>query len=194
MTLSTRDGGERRWCAWVALALAPAAVAAILTGCGVTTGSNSRGSEFFKELSVTGDMHTGGQLTLDLRYSQVYPVSLNVVCEVLDPMKPTPTPSPSPTKLPNNLPTPTPTPVPIPRPLATPEQRVAEILSESVAPNDAAPTVVKEKDPFDQVTPVVASITRVFTAPDKPGRYIVRCLTPADSNNQIRKTVVIAGG
>ena len=185
---------ERRWRTGVAGALATAGVAALLAGCGVTTGSSARASEFFRGLSVTGDMNAGGQLTLDLRYSQVYPVSLTVVCDVLDPTRPAPTPTPSPTKVPDNVPTPTPTPVPVPRSEAAPSQRVVEILSEVVAPNEAAPTAVKEKDPFDQVTPVLATITRVFKAPDKPGRYVVRCLTPADHNNQIRKTIVIAGG
>jgi hypothetical protein len=190
-----RGTSERRWHVSPIGALLISVTAGILVGCGVTFGSGGRGSEFFQQLSVTGDFATGGQLTLAVQYSQAYPVSLNVVCDLLDPDKPTPTKTVEPTR-PNiaRLPTSTPTPPAIPGPATTPVKRVLQILDETIAPNAAAPTVTNEKEPFQQVTPVVSTLTRAFQAPEQAGTYVVRCMTPADDNNQIRKTIVIRGG
>jgi hypothetical protein len=193
----TRGGSttERRWRMSPLGALLLSVAAGVLVGCGVTFGSSGRGSEFFQRLDVSGDFSPGGELTLAVEYSQAYPVSLNIVCDLLDPDKPTPTKTPVPTR-PNIaiLPTSTPTPAVIPAPVMTPIKRVLVILDETIAPNAAAPTVTSDKNPFDQVTPVVSTLMRAFQAPEQVGRYTVRCMTPADDNNQIRKSIVIRGG
>lgn len=172
-----------------------AAVAALLVACGVTLSSGATKSEFFKRLTVTGDFTAGAELTLEVNYAQSYPVSLNVVCDLLEPGRPTPTPIPQPTPEDGSsrAPTPTPTPVRIPKPQTTPTSRVLQILDQTVAPNGNVPTVTRG-GPLDDVTPVTASLTGTFHAPERPGRYIARCFTPADDNNQIRKTIHIQPG
>jgi hypothetical protein len=168
------------------------AAAALLVGCGVTLSSGATTSEFFKRLKVTGDFTAGAELTLEVDYAQSYPVSLDVVCDLLGPGRPTPTPIPQPTPEGGSagVPTATPTPVQIPKPQTTPTNRVITILDQTVAPNGSVPTVTQGA-PFDEVTPVTDSLTGTFHAPEQPGRYIARCFTPADDNNQIRKTLDI---
>jgi hypothetical protein len=168
------------------------AAAALLVACGVTLSSGGAKSEFFKRLTVTGDFTAGAELTLEVNYAQSYPVSLDVVCDLLEPGRPTPTPIPQPTPEGGSprARTPTPTPVRIPKPPTTPTSRVLEILDQSVTFNGSLPTVI-QGGPFDQVTPVTGSLTGTFHAPEQPGRYTAHCFTPADDNNQIRKTISI---
>jgi hypothetical protein len=168
------------------------AAAALLAACGVTLSSGATKSEFFKRLTVTGDFTAGAELTLEVNYAQSYPVSLDVVCDLLEPGRPTPTPIPQPTPEGGlaGAPTPTPTPVQIPKPQTTPTNRVLKILDQTVAPNGNVPTITQGA-PFDEVTPVTDSLTGTFHAPEQPGRYIARCFTPADDNNEIRKTLQI---
>ena len=161
--------------------------AALLVACGVTLGSGAPKSELFQRLTVTGDFASGAELTLTVDYSQVYPAAFGVVCDLLQPGRPTPTPRPAPT-LPPGL-EPTPTPVRIPKPETIPANRVLLILNRPIDGNAAVATVSKDR-PFDDVTPVLGSLTGTFTAPE-PGRYIAHCYTPADDNNQIRKTIRI---
>ena len=170
-------------------ALFVCATASVLIACGVTLGSGSEGSEFFDNLNVTGDFHPGGRLTLDVTYSQTYPIGLNVICDLLQPGKPTPTSPPSPTLQPG--PTPSPTPAQIPRPATTPVTRIAVILDTTVEPNENAPTVTIADKPFDSVTPIAGRLTRDFQAPDQPGSYTFRCITPKDENNKVQKMINI---
>jgi len=67
--------------------------------------------------------------------------------------------------------------------------RVLEILNRPIEENGLETTPVSDR-PFDDVTPVLDSLIATFTAPEA-GRYIARCYTPADDNNQIRKTIRI---
>jgi hypothetical protein len=168
------------------------AAAALLVGCGVTLSSGATTSEFFKRLTVTGDFTPGAELTLEVNYTQSYPVSLDVVCDLLEPGRPTPTPIPQPTPEggSSRAPTPAATPVRIPKPQTTPTNRVLEILDQTIDPNGTLPTVT-QGGPLSEVTPVTGSLTGTFLAPEQPGRYIARCFTPADDNNQIRKTLDI---
>ena len=163
------------------------AAAALLVACGVTLGSSTPRSELFRRLTVTGDFAPGAELALTVDYSQVYPVAFTVVCELLEPGRPTPTPPPEPTP-PTGV-EPTPTPVRVPKPETTPVNRVLQILNRPIGANEAVGTVTKDR-PFDDVTPVLGSLTGTFIAPG-PGRYIARCYTPEDDNNRIRKTIRI---
>jgi len=153
----------------------------------VTLGSGAPRQELFRRLTISGDFTPGAELALTLDYSQVYPVAFTVVCELLEPGRATPTSPPAPTP-PGGL-EPTPTPVRIPKPETTPANRVLLILNRPIGANEAVGTVTKDK-PFADVTPVLGSLTGAFTAPE-PGRYIVRCQTPEDDNNRIRKTIRI---
>lgn len=166
------------------------AAAALLVGCGVTLSSGATKSEFFKRLTVTGDFAAGAELTLEVDYAQSYPVSLDVVCDLLEPGRPTPTLIPQPTPEGGSSRAPMPTQVQIPKPQTTPTNRVLKILDQAVAPNGTLPTVT-QGGPLNEVTPVTGSLIGTFLAPEQPGRYIARCFTPADDNNQVRKTISI---
>lgn len=171
-------------------ALFIAAAAALLLACGVTLGSTTPKSEFFQSLTITGAFTAGSQLTLEVQYAQSYPVALDVVCDLLDPGRPTPTSSPAPTPARGSARAATATPARIPRPSTTPANRVFQIAAQNVGANEQVPTVIRDET-LPEVTPVTGSITREFAAPDQPGRYIVRCYTPADDNNRVRKTIRI---
>jgi hypothetical protein len=161
--------------------------AALTVACGVTLGSGTPESELFQRLTVTGDFTPGAQLTLKLDYSQVYPAAYRIACDLLEPGRPTPTPPAVPTLPLGAKPSPT---VPrIPKPETTPVNRVLEILNVPIGENGLRATPTSDR-PFDDVTPVLESLTATFTAPE-PGRYIVRCYTPVDDNNQVRKTIRI---
>ena len=160
---------------------------ALTVACGVTLGSGKPESELFQRLTVTGDFTPGAQLTLTLDYSQVYPAAFRIVCDLLEPGRPTPTSPPVPT-LPFGA-EPAPTVPRIPKPETTPVNRVLEILNVPIGENGLETTPTSDR-PFDDVTPVLDSLTATFTAPE-PGRYIVRCYTPVDDNNQTRKTIRI---
>ena len=189
--LETSTGRRGRGSLFGAL-LVFGALAALLVACGVSLGSAGTKSEFFKRLTVGGDFTAGGELTLEVSYAQSYPVSLSVVCDLLDPGRPAPTPVPQPTPEGglSRRPTPTPTPVRIPQPATTPVTRVLQILDESVDPNESVPTATQGQT-LDDVTPVIGSLTATFQAPEQPGRYTARCFTPADDNNKIKKTIRI---
>ncbi len=152
---------------------------ALLTGCGISLSEGHSQTEVFKRLVVVGPLKPGGELRLGLNYEQPYATTLEVQCDLLTTAKSTPTPKP--TKDPSGR-TPTPTPVRIAAPIPTPGNRISIILVESIGPNPSGTTA-------DESTPVLGSISRRFTAPEQPGRYTVRCYTPADRNNQMFKAI-----
>ncbi len=63
-------------------------------------------------------------------------------------------------------------------------EELARILSEALPANP-------EGGPLDQATPVADAIQRSFSAPDSPGRYLVRCRTEADEDNAIIEEITI---
>jgi hypothetical protein len=148
----------------------------LLTACGVSVGSEDETTELFKRLTVAGDFHAGGILTMTLEYEQPYPVTVDVTCELLfrdflgEPT-PVPTPGPAPTE-----------PIPIIEP--TPANRVLDILAEALPRN-------ANGGPVDEATPISGTIERDFPAPEVPGRYTVRCLTPRDRDNRISQRITI---
>ena len=186
--LATSHGRRRRERVLGALFISGAA--ALLIACGVTLGSTTPTSEFFRSLTITGDFSAGSQLTLEVQYAQSYPVAVDVVCDLLEPGRPTPTPSPAPTSARGSARAATATPVRIPKPSTTPANRVFQIAAQNVGANEQVPTVIRDET-LPEVTPVTGSITRQFAAPEQPGRYVARCYTPADDNNQVRKTIRI---
>jgi len=157
-----------------------AALSFLLAGCGISFSEGDTQTELFKRLAVDGSFTPGAELRLGLNYEQPYSATLDVECDLLTTAKATPTPRP--TK--DRLGTPTPTPVHVPAPIPTPGNRVSIIVVESIGPNPLGTTA-------DESTPVPGTITRKFNAPDQPGRYMVRCYTPADRNNQIFKGIRI---
>ncbi len=160
-----------------------ASLIAVFTGCGISLTEGSSETELFKRLVVVGPLVPGAELRMGLNYEQTYNADVEVQCDLLTSAEAKPTPEPTE----NPLGTPTPTPVHVPAPVPTPGNRVLAILVENIGPNAEGTTA-------DESTPVTGDITRRFTAPDEPGRYVVRCYTPADRNNQIRETIHIKEG
>jgi len=150
------------------------------TGCGVSLSEGSSETEFFKRLAIVGPLIPGAELRLELDYEQPYNADVEVQCDLLSTAKATPTTDPTE----NPAGTPTPTPVHVPAPVPTPGNRALVILVEAVGPNPEGTT-------SDESTPMPGSLDRRFPAPDQPGRYVVRCYTPADGDNQIFKTIRI---
>jgi hypothetical protein len=155
-------------------------LAMLFAGCGITLSQGHSQTEFFKRLVIVGPLVTGSELRIGLNYAQPYPVPLDVRCDLLNLAKATPTPKPTKAAGPK----PTATPVHVPAAEPTPRNRISIVLQESVGPN-------KEGTTADESTPVLGSLTSRFTAPDRPGRYAVRCYTPADDNNQISRSFSI---
>lgn len=162
-------------------------LALVFVACGITLGRGEKETEIFKRLTITGDFTPGGELVLALEYAQPYPTAIDVDCDLLTTERPTATPRLTPTPTKERWRTPTPTPVLIPRPKPTPANKVLDILLETIGPN-------AEGGPADEATPVPGSFSRRFPAPERPGRYLVRCFTPADENNQIFESIRIAPG
>lgn len=150
---------------------------ALFVGCGISLSADHSQTEVFKKLDVIGPMTPSSALTMELDYEQPYSVALDVLCDLLIAAKAPATPTP--TK--NPLGTPTPTPVRVPAPETTPANRLSVIINQSIPENPTGTTT-------DESTPVPGSLTHNFNAPDKPGRYLLRCYTPADHNNQILKS------
>ena len=87
---------------------------AVLSGCGVSFHDPPEGNEFFKTLTVTGDMHAGSPLTGAVTFVQNYSVEVAVRCEVRkgkdlyknvgqDPAPPLPNGNPMATPFPGNF-------------------------------------------------------------------------------------------
>lgn len=55
---------------------------ALLAGCGVKLSDTPSGTEFFKSLTVTGDMRAGAPLTAAVGIAQHYPVDVAVACQL----------------------------------------------------------------------------------------------------------------
>lgn len=50
--------------------------------CGVEFSEDESGTEFFKELTISGERRAGAPLTVSAFYEQFYPVDLDVSCEL----------------------------------------------------------------------------------------------------------------
>jgi hypothetical protein len=177
---------RRRVRAWpLGAFFATSVLAIMLTACGISLDAGEDGSEIFEGLTVEGDFSAGGTLTLILDYAQPYPVDVDVECILLevDPES-TATPEVTPTATSTPVEGVTPMPVAIPRIRPTPAKKVLDILAEELAanPQDVPPA---------EATPVRGTIEESFTAPERPGRYKVKCLTPDDDNNSISKSITI---
>jgi hypothetical protein len=63
-----------------------AAMCVILAGCGVACGVQYSdpppGTEFFKKLTIGGDLHSGGTITADVAIEQHNPVNVAVECSL----------------------------------------------------------------------------------------------------------------
>ncbi len=153
----------------------------ILTACGISLGAGEEETEVFRNLTVEGDFRLGGSLRLILEFAQPYPVPVDIRCDLLA-LDREPTPTPETAAAPEGERTPTP--VTIPRVRPTPANKVLEILEDRLPPNP-------EGGPYGEATPVVDIITSSFTGPDRPGRYFVRCFTPADQNNAVFDEITI---
>lgn len=55
---------------------------ALLTGCGVKLSDTPAGTEFFKSLSVSGDMRAGLPLTAAVGIAQHYEIDVAVTCQL----------------------------------------------------------------------------------------------------------------
>ena len=187
---------RRARCYLLGALLSSALITIIIAACGVSLDAGEEGTETFNRLSIAGDFRAGGSLSLTLEYQLQYPVTVLVACHVLAPRPlATPTPKPTPTlppeletvlpALPSLTPRIAPTVIHIPMAKPTSTRKVAEILTEQLPPNP-------EGGPVGEATPVLGTIERDFTAPDQPGRYTVRCFTPADENNRIDEKITIA--
>ena len=65
--------------------LLAAGVLALLTAsCGISLRAETTASEIFEELTVAGDFTVGEQLSFTLAYEQPYPVTVRVVCDLLE--------------------------------------------------------------------------------------------------------------
>lgn len=146
----------------------------LFVGCGISLSADHSQTELFKRLVVVGSLTPGAELRFGLNYEQPYSTGITIQCDLLTTAKATPPPEPTD----DPLGTPTPTPVHVPAPIPTPGNLISTVLVQTIAPNPAGTTA-------DESTPVPGETSRKFTAPDKPGRYTLRCYTPADRNNQI---------
>ena len=173
--------GRRAWGHLLGALFASGLLALVVTACGISLSAGEEETEIFRELTVEGDFRLGGALTLALEYEQPYPVNVAIKCDLLA-LDRAGTPTPEPTEGPEVEGTPTAAAIPRVRP--TPANKVQDILEETLGPNP-------EGGPVGEATPVVDTLTRSFTAPDRPGRYLVRCFTPADQNNAVVEEITI---
>lgn len=149
---------------------------AVLTGCGIRLSSGSDSTELFKGLTVQGDFRAGGRLSLTLQYAQQYPVTVDVACDLRHAhFRGTPTPEPTPG---------TPPPARLDDPRPTPASKVFDIVGWTLPVNP-------DGGPVNEATPVLGSFEHAFIAPQEPGRYIVKCYTPRDTNNAISRNITI---
>ena len=58
------------------------AVCALFAGCGVSFRDAKQGTEFFKSLTVTGELTVGTPLTAAVTYEQANPVPVGIKCEL----------------------------------------------------------------------------------------------------------------
>ena len=66
----------------IALPLLLAVLCALFAGCGVKFSDASAGNEFFKAITVTGDLRAGGTVTATVSIAQHNPVNVAVTCEL----------------------------------------------------------------------------------------------------------------
>ncbi len=55
-------------------------LAATFWGCGVDFGGAAEGTELFADLKIEGEQVAGREITVELDYTQVYPVNIEVRC------------------------------------------------------------------------------------------------------------------
>lgn len=150
---------------------------AVLTGCGIRLSSGSDTTELFKGLTLQGDFRVGGRVSLTVQYAQQYPVTVDVVCDLRHAnFRGTPTPQPTPG---------TPPPVRLDDPQPTPASKVFDIVGWTLPVNP-------DGGPVGEATPVLGSFEHTFIAPQEPGRYVVKCYTPRDTNNTISQNITVA--
>ena len=152
----------------------------VLIACGVSLSAEQNETELFKKLSLSGDFHPGGNVHISLQWEQKYGAYVEVECDLLawrPGWTPTPTQPPGPT--------PTPTPPTIPKSQPTPKYFLQQIFVDTVPPNG-------QGDALEEATPVPGAFEQDFSAPGTPGRYVVYCFTPKDTNNRIAKDFTIA--
>lgn len=64
----------------IALPLLLAVLCSLFAGCGVKFSDPPPGNEFFKKLTITGDLHAGGTITATVSIEQHNPVNVDVKC------------------------------------------------------------------------------------------------------------------
>jgi hypothetical protein len=62
--------------------LIPCFLLPLLVACGVDFTSPESGSEFFKSISIDGELRAGASLTVIANYEQYYPADVDVTCEL----------------------------------------------------------------------------------------------------------------
>lgn len=64
----------------IALLLLLVLIGSLFAGCGVQFSDPPPGNEFFKKLTITGDLHAGGTITATVSIQQHNPVNVAVKC------------------------------------------------------------------------------------------------------------------
>ncbi|HYM15129.1 MAG TPA: hypothetical protein VEZ14_06185 [Dehalococcoidia bacterium] len=65
-----------------ALPLLLAVSCALLVGCGVRFSDPPPGTEFFKKVTISGDLRAGSTITAHVAIAQHYPVNVPISCEL----------------------------------------------------------------------------------------------------------------
>jgi hypothetical protein len=66
----------------IALPLLLVVIGSLFAGCGVKFSDPPPGNEFFKKLTITGDLRAGGMVTATVSIEQHNPVNVAVKCEL----------------------------------------------------------------------------------------------------------------
>jgi len=136
----------------------------VVAACGVSFSAEEEQSEIFADLSISGDFTPRGELILALRYQQPYPVTIDVVCDLLED-----------------------------RSGPRDGRVVTRILEQQILLTRGLSSAEATADPLEKITPVPGSFEQAFAAPERPGRYAVECLTPADDENDIERSFTVLG-
>lgn len=143
------------------------AVAALLAfvslGCGISLEAQSRQSEIFEHLEIEGDFAAEGALTLTFAYTNQYPVAIAVDCLLLE---------------------------------EDGETVVQKIAINSRDGGVALPFELRSlpsyaDDAGAEATPISGTLGGIFSAPEQPGDYIVRCFTDQVETNKIEQRITI---
>ena len=157
----------------------------VFVACGIGFGAEPEGTELLKEIVIEEPVFTRQAVSVVLQYAQQYPAEVEIKCDLLsvDDL-PTTTPPATETVWPPLLRmTPEPTLPKIPRVRPTPKNKVLEILTKRLEPNE-------DGGPIGTATPELGMIEARFVAPE-PGDYVVWCYTPVDRNNSILQELTV---